>query len=613
MQINVLVLFLFSPVQSVIVDVDWRLFMTTRDMSINVNDQVRFHWTGYHDVYEVFSQSSFDSCSLSGGTRVAEQSIDGEYIMTSTIPGTRYFVCSVGHHCNSLQKIKIRTINTQSPPPPSPQSSPPHTSTNMACDVTVIGCGLAGATAAVVSQVYGATWSQNVCIICPSVQGSTSVASGQGWLLIPSVEDKNLLLSELEAYSISANVGFDRERASASIDASKLASAFVHDYFDFSLTPVDAFEDVHTVKCKDMIKCCVNDTRHVENMGAYTCEYAKQWYKRSKCCHDASGSLDSAKYWPSYLHLRNALEGKVMQFKNGTQPMYIVDVITEFLELFKDFNGTHITSTVNSVKREGDVWKISSDIVDISSKVVVFANGGYGAEGTLEELMELGITDSKYVHARNTRLLKDLMVRNAWEVDEPNAWYLEFVDNQPKWFLWDDQSTVMSLDGTLLYDETMSYDERGRILRRKNISEAHYFFSDPQSTLTLNSEFPKKFADALLAQKVSKKCDSLSKRLWRNFLPKQYGIGTIVDKDACSSRITGNTPITIDRIHLGIIDTISGPKVRPDQSTLSAQNAFVCGNAGAPSLLNAYIAPGSTLGHAFVSGYTAGKHAIEIV
>jgi hypothetical protein len=227
------------------------------------------------------------------------------------------------------------------------------------------------------------------------------------------------------------------------------------------------------------------------------------------------------------------------------------------------------------------------------------------AQATPSELSAFAVASSDFVHARNTRLLRDLSLARSWEHDDLNAWYLEFsAPGVPKWFLWDAAATVLAGNQTV-YNEAASYDERGRIRARRNISEAAYLYEDAASE-DGNDVSVSEFVEG----PVHKRCDSRSMRLWRNYLPLVYGIGSGVDAQECARRVSsGASAVRIESLHQGIIDTIAGPRVDEHQRLLSDGSVYVVGNAGSPSLLQAYVGPGSTLGHAFISGFVAGRHA----
>ena len=99
------------------------------------------------------------------------------------------------------------------PPPPDPPNPPPPNPPppSISCDITVIGCGLAGATSAASISYF--VHNKSLCIVCPSIYESTSAASGNGWLLVPTVENEEYLLNELAIYASEKSIGFEREHA----------------------------------------------------------------------------------------------------------------------------------------------------------------------------------------------------------------------------------------------------------------------------------------------------------------------------------------------------------------------------------------------------------------
>lgn len=445
----------------------------------------------------------------------------------------------------------------------------------------------------------------SVALICPSIDTSTSVMSGAGWLLIPDVIEKDLLLQELESYAREKSIGFDRNRASHMLNETQNARSFVSRFTEFVLDPVPAYADPDPPMCRHVQTCCTNDTRHIQNYGDYTCREAKAWYKTSHCCK-GNTYLDQQSTWPTYLHLKHLLKDKVMSFttKAGQTNSLIRDVIQNMFNAFEMKSGNvYVQGNVIRVEHAQTEWTIeTSNRIVTKSKKVIFANGGFGAKATQEELSELAISSTAFVHARNTRLLQDHALQHNWSMDDLNAWFLEFVDGAPKWFLWEDKATVLTLHTMpkLVYDEASSYDERGRIRQKKNIPEATLVYATPDSNLV----FSKTYSDD-----VPKQCDTRSKRLWRNFLAASYGIGSIVNGSRCAERVTSGDRVVYKTIHQGMIDTISGPAVNQHQQITSDPTAYAVGNAASPSLLKAYVGPGSTLGQALISGYIAGKHA----
>ena len=109
-----------------------------------------------------------------------------------------------------LPPLSSPLLPPNEPPPPS-----------ISCNITVIGCGLAGATSAASISYF--VHNKSLCIVCPSIYGSTSAASGNGWLLVPTVENEEYLLNELAIYASEKSIGFERDHAEQFIKDSKLA------------------------------------------------------------------------------------------------------------------------------------------------------------------------------------------------------------------------------------------------------------------------------------------------------------------------------------------------------------------------------------------------------
>jgi len=417
---------------------------------------------------------------------------------------------------------------------------------------------------------------------------------------MPDVHDARILLDELEAVAKKSDIGFDRVRAERFVNDTRASRAWLEATSPYVFEAVPAFRDKTTHRCDDVQQCCELGVRLVRGHGEYTCEDAARWYRDSGCCQSPENDLVQKTSWPPYLHLKDQLDGKVMWLSSANESnVLIMDVVQH---LSKD--AIFFEDTVVHVSQRADGWELDTTSgTRIRSKTLVFANGGFGAEATPDELEPLAVADTTYVHARNTRLLRELTIARSWELDDSNAWFVEFVDDQPKWFLWDARSTVVASDGAV-YDESASYDERGRARRRLNVSVATLLYEVESSEERPN---PEELGAA--RRSPSKDCDTRSKRLWRNYLAEMYGLGQPVSEAGCAARVEADTPVRRKTIYQGIIDTISGPKTDVDHRVRSDPTVYVAGNAGAPHLIEAYVGPGSTLGNAFVSGYAAGKHA----
>ncbi|KAK7232927.1 hypothetical protein SO694_00036255 [Aureococcus anophagefferens] len=80
-----------------------------------------FSWTGYHDVWEMASESAYEACDFSGGaylgaaTGVAVDARPGE---------TAFYSCSVGAHCIAGQKVAVTWDAPLATPAPSKRPTP---------------------------------------------------------------------------------------------------------------------------------------------------------------------------------------------------------------------------------------------------------------------------------------------------------------------------------------------------------------------------------------------------------------------------------------------------------------------------------------------------------
>ena len=566
---------------------------------------------------------SMPSCSVCVNVCLSYSS-DGQCDDGGT--GAEYSVCAYGSDCHDCgPRSPLPHISPLSPPPPkSPlQSPPPHPPPpqhpfspslpppllpSEAYDVVIVGCGLAGATS--VASISHFSSNLSICIICPSLYGSTSVASGNGWLLVPDVDTKSLLLNELERYADAEHLDFDRLKSQQFISDSKSAVEWLKEWnaqtsSSLRLDPVPAHKDID-VSCANVQLCCVDNARHIVSYGDFDCLESQNWYIESKCCETIENTLTQPPSWPTYVHLKNQLKDKVVWFSdNTTTNLMIATVIQNFIQ---HSNAIVIEDLVTGIEKHDGKWRLECKTGRlIDSDTIVFGNGGFGATATNRELQELGVSDTKYVHARNSRILKSLTERMGWAQEPLNAWFLEFADDQPKWFLWDPKSTVLSEDNRIIYDESASYDERGRIRRKQNITIATLIYEDLVSTEQITNE---QYRNIINSDK-EKTCNTRSKRLWRNFLANAYGIGSTVNETECSFRVDDTAFIRSVPLYQGIIDTISGPKTNEFHQVLDDSSVYIVGNAGAPSLLEAYVGPGSTLGNAFVSGFAVGKHLMD--
>lgn len=91
--------------------------------------QSAFTWNGVHDV-AVVTEQQYDAC-----TKVTNVSSTSPVTITLTAPGNHYYICTIGTHCQSGQKLEIEvqaanaTTPAGSPPSTNTTGSPPPSST----------------------------------------------------------------------------------------------------------------------------------------------------------------------------------------------------------------------------------------------------------------------------------------------------------------------------------------------------------------------------------------------------------------------------------------------------------------------------------------------------
>ena len=444
-----------------------------------------------------------------------------------------------------------------------------------------------------------------VCILCPGMEYSTSAWSGGGWLLLPNVTDPDPLLYQLQMHAAEFNVSFDMLRARHFIQETQNAMDWLFNETGVYAEPVPSFSEVHQSPCSSVPSCCKDDQRFIPNHGVYSCDDSKRWYQDSGCCQNTSQVLNAESTWPPYIHLKNQLQRKIMWLSDAHESNK--DILSVMNAMLPSTVHRFFGENVESITGNGAAWHIQMPSRTIDTRKIIFANGGFGARATTDELKQLAVEDTQYVHASgNTRILRDLAFELNWPQEDLNAWFLEFADGIPKWFLWEKAATVLDENDTLVYDESMSYDQRGRVRQQRNISRARLVYAGSSSTPPV--ELSEVAWQRITASNPSKDCNTRSKRLWRNFLASEYGIGSKVDIYNCSRRIERSDTLVMQDLYQGIIDTISGPKVDERQQLITDASVAVCGNAASPSLIGMYLAPGSTLGNAFVTGYISAKY-----
>ncbi|KAF5466752.1 hypothetical protein F2P56_016652 [Juglans regia] len=95
-----------------------------------VGDILLFNFiTNAHDVLQV-PKESYDSCSSSNP--IGDTITTGPVNITLSTAGTHYYICTLGRHCLSGQKLSVTVSSSPSGVPPTSMSTPPSTPTTPA-------------------------------------------------------------------------------------------------------------------------------------------------------------------------------------------------------------------------------------------------------------------------------------------------------------------------------------------------------------------------------------------------------------------------------------------------------------------------------------------------
>ena len=96
-------------------NIDWKLGMSEAEQkaTVKAGTKVVFKWSNFHDVYQMKDKTAYDKCDFTGGTKLAEASVNS-YTYTAKTAGVVYFSCSIssGNHCKSKQKLTLTITGT---------------------------------------------------------------------------------------------------------------------------------------------------------------------------------------------------------------------------------------------------------------------------------------------------------------------------------------------------------------------------------------------------------------------------------------------------------------------------------------------------------------------
>uniref|UniRef100_A0A803Q9Q4 Phytocyanin domain-containing protein n=1 Tax=Cannabis sativa TaxID=3483 RepID=A0A803Q9Q4_CANSA len=72
--------------------------------TFRIGDKLAFNWSGVHNVAQVSTEADYDNCNTAAA-RVLSSTSPFEFTLNTT--GDHYFLCTVGTHCRSGQKLKL--------------------------------------------------------------------------------------------------------------------------------------------------------------------------------------------------------------------------------------------------------------------------------------------------------------------------------------------------------------------------------------------------------------------------------------------------------------------------------------------------------------------------
>eukprot|EP00884_Botryococcus_braunii_P009474 jgi/Botrbrau1/18528/Bobra.0412s0003.1 len=79
----------------------------TPAVTVPSGSTVTFQWNGRHDVNRIPSNACPSDFEASDVSEVAALSTGGSYTTPALPPGTYYYACSVGGHCEAGQLLKV--------------------------------------------------------------------------------------------------------------------------------------------------------------------------------------------------------------------------------------------------------------------------------------------------------------------------------------------------------------------------------------------------------------------------------------------------------------------------------------------------------------------------
>ena len=359
------------------------------------------------------------------------------------------------------------------------------------------------------------------------------------------------LVAELERYAAEGGLAFDPERARAfQAQADRAVRDVVaHSAVRFERVPASPDGSPTRAGGGDVLRGRLprrGRARGVRVRGG------AEWHRSSGCCEPNAGTLRPKPWWPPYVHLRGQLEDAVHWLRIGNvSNAATLDAMRALLPPTPP-SSTPVSTTRRTGTKATASGSRAADGRQVRARAAVFASGGLGGAMSAAAAAELRIHSPQSVHASgNDGVL--------WRTAEKRGgrgipWCGTSSSSTAPPSGSCGAATVLEEEGParfrLVYDESASYDERGRLRRAANASTWSWYASRDSAS---ESTLPEGMADAVQRSGPAKSCDSRSKRMWRNFLTT-YGVGAAVGKaraaaaspgaSACASRASSRASST---------------------------------------------------------------------
>lgn len=440
------------------------------------------------------------------------------------------------------------------PPTDSPQAAQRWSvlEEDLVCQVLVVGAGLAGMTAASVASSLG----HEVCVLSSSPPNASTSAASSGTLYLPLQGPFPDQVSPLEFYAQERKDRFLEQVASAAQHLEEATGASLEPVLD----PYPTYFDVLTDRVVVLVDPGEDSSSSSSGSGT-----SVDW----KCGGQLPMTETLSRLERAEVLYRTGRVESLAYMPNAPSP-----------------SGRYVVNTT-----EGH---------HISAYQVILASGGYGASRT--DLPWKGALAGN--DGLNLRVAQSVGTPTT---KEEEGWFVEKGEQQVRWFLWEENATVVDQQYQTVpgYEPTDAYDVRGRQRLAANKTDEDLWLLSSATDFCSTSPvvvLPEPLGAANGSSLQSISCGP-SADLWYNFLEC---FGCPEKQVPCGSRLAeGTQECRRDRLELWVIDSNGGPVVDDCNQFEGREGLFAAGNAAPPMLGHAYLAPGSTLGNALVSAHVA--------